>query len=116
MENLQVILGIVIGILMIASVWRVFSKAGEPGWASLIPFYNLFVFVKICGKPAWWMILFFVPVANIVAWVVTSFALAERFGKETLFGLGLCFVGFIFWPLLAFGEAQYKEERFARAA
>jgi hypothetical protein len=116
MEDLQVILGIFIGIVMLASVWKVFSKAGEPGWAAIIPIFNLYVFVKISGKPIWWMVLFFIPVANLLAWIVTSVAVAERFGKEMLFGLGLCFLGFIFFPLLAFGDAQYEEDHFAKAA
>jgi hypothetical protein len=116
MEDLQVVLGIFIGIIMLASVWKVFSKAGEPGWAAIIPIFNLYVFVKISGKPIWWMVLYFIPVANLVAWIVTSMAVAERFGKEMLFGLGLCFLGFIFFPLLAIGDAQYEQDHFAKAA
>lgn len=116
MEDLQIVIGVLLGLVMLASVWRVFSKAGEPGWAALIPIFNLYTLVKISGKPTWWLVLFFVPVANLVAWIVISMAVAERFGKEMLFGLGLCFLGFIFYPLLAFGDAQYEEDHYAQAA
>ncbi len=95
-------------ILMIVSVWKVFTKAGQPGWAAIVPFYNLYVMLQIAGKPTWWIIGFFIPLVNLVVVFLLFTAIAERFGKGTGFALGLIFLGFIFYPILAFGDAQYQ--------
>ena len=94
--------------LMIYSLWVVFTKAGQPGWAAIIPFYNLYIMLKIANKPGWWLILMFIPIVNLVFMLLLSVALAESFGKGAGFGLGLFFLGFIFFPILAFSDAQYK--------
>ncbi len=95
-------------VILIASLWRVFSKAGEAGWQCLIPLYNMYVLVKISGKPWWWFLLLFIPVVNIIIGVLVQIALAERFGRGVLYGLGLAFLGFVFYPVLAFGNAEYR--------
>ncbi len=95
-------------VLMIASVWKIFSKAGEPGWASIVPFYNMIVMLKIGGKPIWWIILFLIPIVSIIMAIILSIAIAEKFGKGTGFGLGMAFLPFIFLPMLAFGDAEYR--------
>ncbi|MBE0504345.1 MAG: signal peptidase I [Desulfuromonadales bacterium] len=106
--------GLLIILLIIASFWKVFVKAGQPGWKSLIPIYNLFVLLQIAGCPSWWLLMFFLPVVNIYFMVVMHIRLAEKFGKPPLFGFALCFLGFIFFPILAFGPAIYEgEESFA---
>lgn len=99
----------IIGLLLLSIIgfWMVFTKAGKPGWASLIPIYNVFVFVDIAGKPWWWVLLFLIPIVNFIAIIIVSIALAERFGKGTLYGLGIAFFGFIFLPMLGFGDAKY---------
>lgn len=102
--------GLLFVLLLIASFWKVFTKAGEAGWKSLIPFYNLFVLLRIAGCPGWWFLMFFLPVVNIYFMVVMHIRLAEKFGKGALFGFALCFFGFIFFPLLAFGSATYEGE------
>jgi hypothetical protein len=102
------LVGLLLAVLMIASMWKVFSKAGQPGWASLIPIYNLVVLLKVVDKPLWWLILFVVPCANIIGWVLVSLALAEKFGKSAGFGIGLALLGVIFMPILAFGSAEYQ--------
>jgi len=94
---------LVITLLLVASVWKVFVKAGQPGWAAIIPIYNLFVLVKIAGKPAWWFILLLIPVVNLLVFI----ALAERFGKGAGFGIGLGLLSPIFFPILGFGDSQY---------
>jgi hypothetical protein len=99
-------------VLLIASFWRVFTKAGEAGWQSIIPLYNMFVLVKISGKPWWWFLLLFVPLVNIITLVLVQIALAERFDRGVLYGLGLAFLGFIFYPLLAFGNATYRQSAY----
>ena len=95
-------------ILMVVSLWKVFVKAGQPGWASIIPIYNIIVMLQITDKPLWWVILFFIPIANIIIPILVSIAIAERFGKGAGFGIGLAFLGFIFYPILAFSDAQYQ--------
>lgn len=94
-------------VLMIASLWKVFVKAGKPGWACLIPIYNIVVLLEICGKPMWWIILMFIPIVNIVVMILLAIALAKSFGKDTIFAVGLILLGFVFYPILAFGDAKY---------
>ena len=95
-------------VFLVVSLWKVFEKAGEPGWASLIPVYNLIVMLRIAGKPLWWLILLFIPLVNLIVFILVGLATAERFGKGAGFGLGLTFLGFIFYPVLAFGDARYS--------
>ena len=99
---------IAVTVLMIAAMWKVFAKAGKPGWAAIIPIYNIIVLLDIAGKPAWWLILFFIPIVNFVIAILVYVALAERFGKGGGFAMGLVFLGFIFFPILGFGGAQYR--------
>ncbi len=107
MNNLLALVGLAIALMMIASMWKVFTKAGQPGWAVLVPVYNIVILLKITGKPTWWLALFFVPVANFVVMIMIVIALAKSFGKSTGFGLGMLFFGFVFYPILGFGDAQY---------
>lgn len=95
-------------ILMVASLWKVFTKAGLPGWGALVPIYNTILMFELAKKPLWWILLLFVPVVNFVVLIMVVMAIAENFGKGTGFGLGLTFLGFIFFPILAFGDARYK--------
>ena len=95
-------------VLIIAGVWKPFSKAGKPGWAAIIPIYNIVILLEIAGKPLWWIVLFFIPLANLVAGILISIEVAKVFGKGAGFGLGLAFLGPIFWPILGFGSAEYQ--------
>ena len=95
-------------LLMVASLWKVFVKAGEPGWAAIVPIYNLFVLLKIAGKPAWWIILMLIPFVNFIVFIIACVALAERFGKSAGFGVGLGLLGVIFFPILGFGDSTYR--------
>ena len=101
--------------LLIASSWKVFTKAGQPGWASLIPIYNTVVLLEITEKPTWWFILFLIPGVNLIVSIVLTFALATAFNKSAMFGVGLLFLGIIFFPILAFGDAEYRGTAPARA-
>ena len=94
-------------VLMIAGMWKVFVKAGKPGWAAIIPIYNIVVLCEIAGKPAWWVVLFFIPVVNLVVAIILSLAVAKKFGKGTGYGLGLAFLSPIFYPMLGFGDSRY---------
>src|SRR6266545_5005350 len=102
------IIGIVIAVVSIAGMWKVFEKAGEPGWAAIIPIYNFIVLLKIAGRPAWWVLLMLIPVVNLIILFMISIEIARRFGKGTGFGIGLALLGFIFYPVLGFGDARYK--------
>ena len=105
----MLIVQLAISLLMIISVWKVFSKAGQPGWAVLIPFYNLYVFLQVAGKPGWWMaMILLVPIANIVFAIMALAAVAKNFGKGGGFVVGLIFLPFIFYPILGFGSAKYQ--------
>jgi len=100
---------VVIAVLVfyIAAEWRLFTKAGRPGWAVLIPVYNLYVQIKIAGKPGWWLILYLIPFVNIIIALFVAFGLARAFSKSVAFGVGLWLLGFIFYPILGFGDAHY---------
>jgi hypothetical protein len=98
---------LVILVAVVAGFWKAFEKAGEPGWAAIIPIYNTYVMIKISGNPWWWLLLFIIPVINIIAIIKISIDVAQAFGQSLLFGLGLAFLSFIFWPLLGFGDYEY---------
>ena len=94
--------------LIVAGMWMTFKKAGEPGWAAIIPIYNTYLLVKIGGNAWWWVLLFFVPVINIIAAAKVSIDVAGRFGKSILFGLGLALLPFVCYPILGFDSSQYQ--------
>ena len=104
----MMIVWLAVVLLMVASLWKVFVKAGEPGWAAIVPIYNLFVLLKIAGKPAWWFILMLIPIVNFIVLIVVCIALAEKFGKGAGFGVGLGLFGIIFYPILGFSDSQYR--------
>ena len=93
--------------LMIASGWKIFTKAGRPGWASIIPIYNTIVVLGMVGKPWWWIIGFMIPFVNFILAIVLSVLLAKVFGKGIGFAIGLILLPFVFAPILAFGDATY---------
>jgi hypothetical protein len=102
---LVVMLAIVV--LMIASLWKVFTKAGQPGWAAIVPIYNTIVMLQISGRPLWWVLLLMIPFVNIVVGIMVAIDLAKSFGQSAGFGVGLILLGFVFFPILGFGSARY---------
>jgi hypothetical protein len=102
------IVELVIALLMIISMWKVFAKAGQPGWASIVPIYNAVVILQIAGKPVWWIILFLVPIANLIVGILTLAGLAKAFGRGAGTVVGLILLPIIFWPILGFGSAEYQ--------
>lgn len=97
-----------IGIMIfsIGAMWKIYTKAGQPGWACLVPFYNFYIRCEFCGVKNWWLI--FIPFANIYIAIVATAALARSFNKDPIsFTLGLLFLSFIFYPILGYGDAQY---------
>ena len=93
-------------ILMIAGLWKTFSKAGQPGWAAIIPIYNLIVLCQVAGRPIWWFLLLLICFP--IFYIIICIDIAKRFGKGGGFAVGLIFLPFIFFPMLGFGSAQYQ--------
>jgi hypothetical protein len=102
------IIYLAIVILMVASLWKIFTKAGKPGWAAIVPIYNIIVMLQICEKPVWWIILLLIPLVNFVISIILYVALAQVFGKGVGFAIGILLLPFVFLPMLGFGGAQYK--------
>ena len=106
-----IVLAIVL--LMIASMWKVFERAGERGWAVLVPIYNLYVLCRVAGMSPWWMLAAIIPVVNIIFMFANSIGVAQRFGKGVGYGIGLALLPFIFWPMLAWGDNSVPVARTA---
>jgi len=96
-------------VFYIVAFWRVFTKAGEPGWGAIVPIYNLYLYCKIAGRPEWWLILLFIPFVNIVFSLILAMDIAKAFSKSSGFGIGIWLLSFIFIPILAFGSATYTK-------
>lgn len=97
-------------IVFIIGVWKTLEKAGQPGWGGLIPIYNLYLLTQVAQKPGWWVIMFFIPIANIVFSVLLYNEIAKRFGQGVGFTIGLILLPAIFFMLLGFGNYTYKAE------
>lgn len=109
MEYVCLLFYIAMIVAIVVAMWKVFEKAGQPGWAAIVPFYNVYILTcEIAKKEILWFILMFIPLVNIVASVLVSIEVAKKFGKSEAFGVGLAFLGFIFYPMLAFSDAQYQ--------
>ncbi len=101
------ILYIIVIALFIVAYWRIFTKAGQPGWASIIPIYNIIVWLRIIGRPWWWIFLLFIPIVNIVIEIMMIHELSKSYGHGVGFTLGLIFLSPIFILILAFGGSRY---------
>jgi hypothetical protein len=104
----SIIFGLLVALLLIVAMWKVFTKAGQPGWASIIPIYNIYIWCKIVGRPWWWILLMLIPFVNFIVCIILCIDLAKSFGKGVGFGIGLALLGIIFFPILGFGSAQYQ--------
>ena len=98
------VIALAISILMIISMWKVFVKAGKPGWASIIPIYNTYIMCEIAEKEWWYILLMFIPIVNIFAMFVIYDGIAKKFGKTTGFTIGMILLPYIFFTILAFGK------------
>lgn len=104
------IIQLILIVFYVACSWKIYVKAGQPGWACLIPIYNIVVFLKIINRPIWWLILIFIPFVNFVVAIIMAMDMAVAFGKSKGWGIGmLIFLSFIGYPILAFGSSQYTE-------
>lgn len=102
-----IIVYLVIVVLLIASMWKVFEKAGKPGWAAIIPIYNTLIMIEIVGKPTIWILWCLIPCVNIVFSVWLMNLMSKSYGKDEGFTVGMILLPFIFWPILGFGDAKY---------
>ena len=109
MENMGIIntFSWIICAICVVAYWFIFKKAGQPGWAAIIPIYNIIIMLKIVGKPWWWILLLCLPFVNIVFGIMVIGLTAKVFGKSAGFAVGLFFLPFIFFPILAWGDAKY---------
>ncbi|MGZ5212288.1 MAG: DUF5684 domain-containing protein [Actinomycetota bacterium] len=94
--------------IVVIPYWVIFTKAGQPGWPALIPIYSTYVLLKVIGRPGWWLLLFLVPLVNVVIYIIVSNDLSKSFGHGVGFTLGLIFVSVIFLFILAFGSSTYR--------
>src|SRR2546426_9659264 len=98
MSSIVLICWLAVVVLLIAATWKVFTKAGKPGWAAIIPIYNTYVLIKVAGRPGWWLVLYIIPIVNIVISIIVSLDVARNFGKGGAFGF------FLLWllPIIGF--------------
>jgi hypothetical protein len=95
-------------VVFIVGIWKVFVKAGQPGWAVLIPIYNVYILLKIAGRPGWWLVLFLIPLVNIVIMLIVAIDIAKAFGQSAVFGVVLLFLlSGIGYLVLGFGNYRY---------
>ncbi|MFB6296405.1 MAG: DUF5684 domain-containing protein [Halobacteriales archaeon] len=107
-SRLVSIAAVAIGAAVLAGVWKTFRKANYPGWAAVVPIYNVYVMLEIGDEEWWWVLVLFVPVLNIYAAYRAVAGVSEAFDRGTGFALGLLVAGFVFWPLLGFGGYSYQ--------
>ncbi|MCE9568356.1 MAG: DUF5684 domain-containing protein [Planctomycetes bacterium] len=103
------LIGGAIILAMVVGMWKVFVKAGQPGWASIVPIYNTYILVvEIAKKEMLWFILTFIPFVNVVIFILVCMEIAKKFGKEAGYGIGLALLPPIFFPMLGFSDARYQ--------
>lgn len=95
-------------IVTVAGVWKTFEKAGKPGWAAIVPIYNIIIMLEIVGKPTWWVVLIFVPLVNLVILIILYHQMSLSFGRGVGMTVLLILLPFVGWPMLGFGDAQYQ--------
>jgi hypothetical protein len=96
--------------MLIAGMWRVFEKAGKPGWAAIVPIYNAWLMVEIAKKPVSWFILLLIPCVGAIFGILLCIEIAKVFGQSAGYGVGLALLGPVFFPMLGFGAAKYQPE------
>lgn len=102
-----IIIYLAIVVIAIVGMWKTFEKAGKPGWAAIIPIYNIYIMIEIVGKPSIWLLWCILPCVNFVFCIWLLNLMSKSFGKEEGFTVGLVLLGFVFWPILGFGSAKY---------
>ena len=108
MITLVIVYLIVMVLLIIVPMWKIFTKAGQPGIAAIIPIWNILVMIEIAKKPTWWIILFLVPFVNFIIMIMIMHGISINFGKDSGFTAGLILLPIVFIPILGYGSAQYS--------
>ncbi len=102
-------LTLVFAVFVIIGLWKMFTKAGRPGWAAIIPFYNTYTTLKVGSKPGWWLILLIIPIVNIYFSVVLGIAIAKRFDRSTFFGAVICgLFGSVGYAIIGYSGDTYN--------
>lgn len=99
-------------ILTIVAKWKVFKKANVDGWECLIPIHNEVVELKLGGIKTYWYflnLLFICGIGPIILSFWSRIELAKAFGKGAGFGVLMVFFPYICYPILAWGNAEYKQ-------
>ena len=96
-----------IAVLTLVAMWKVFVKAGKPGWACIVPFYNMYCLYDMSWGNGWLFLLTFIPCVGFIFGFIMLFKLAKAFGHGAGFGFGLVFLNTIFMMILGFGKAEY---------
>jgi len=99
---------VLIYIVFVIPLYAIFTKAGRPGWGAFIPIYSTIVLLEVVGRPIWWIILLFIPIVNLVVFIIVMNDLSKSFGHGVGFTLGLIFLSWIFEMILAFGSSTYR--------
>lgn len=102
------IISLVLCVFVLVCMWIIFRKAGKPGWAAIVPFYNLYVLFDITWGSGMRFLLMLIPIYNIILSIQTQIRLAKAFGKGGGFAAGLIFLPYVFVPILAFSGASYQ--------
>lgn len=105
---LLVVFWLIVSVVLIVANWKIFTKAGKPGWAILIPIYNIVVMLQIVKKPMWWIIMLFIPIVNVVFVILIIYNLCLCFGQPAWHTVPALLVSFIYYPYLAFSKASYQ--------
>ncbi|HDL41706.1 MAG TPA: signal peptidase I [Actinobacteria bacterium] len=108
--GIVLIIYLAVFVLVIAGYWKMFEKAGAKGWMAIIPILNLYVLAKMAGKSGWWVVLMLIPFVNFVVIFIIFIEIAHRFDRSTGFGVGMTLLGFIFVPIIGFGDAAWTAE------
>jgi hypothetical protein len=98
---------LIIWLITVIGMWKMFEKAGKPGWAAIIPIYNIIVMLEITGHPIWWLIMLFIPFVNIIFSIMLLHALSKSYGQDVGTTLLFLFLPFIGFPMVGFGSARY---------
>lgn len=108
-DPVEAVVTVAVLIFILVTVWKVYIKAGRPGWSAIIPIYGSYILLKVAKRPGWWLILYLIPLVNVITHLVVSIDVAKAFGKSAAFGVFLLwFLPFIGYPILAFSDAQYQ--------
>ncbi len=113
---LLVVVYLAIIVVVIAGMWKMFSKAGQPGWAAIVPIYNSYILCKIVGRPGWWVVLLLIPYLNFIFWIIVMIDLGKSFARGAGFIVGLILLTFVFIPILGFGKSEYQGPSVGAAA